>query len=217
MFRHHNHHHHCPRGHGHGHGSFFGRFGGRGPGAGFGPGMRAAKMLASGDLQLVILALLDQKPRHGYEIIKALQEHSSGIYTPSPGMVYPALAYLEETGFAASVTEGTKKLFSITDAGKGELSGKRATADQTLSELARFGEKMARFRQQVTEDENAADDFGGGRTSEAKGEWRQMKAEFRGLRDELKAAIYEKLDATLEEKQRILGVLRRAIDEIRGR
>ena len=52
-------------------------------------------MLASGDLQLIVLALLQEKPRHGYEIIKALEEHSSGLYTPSPGVVYPALTYLQ--------------------------------------------------------------------------------------------------------------------------
>jgi len=60
-----------------------------------GRGMRAGKMLGSGDLQLVILVLLSEKPRHGYEIIKAIEEHCSGIYAPSPGVVYPALTYLE--------------------------------------------------------------------------------------------------------------------------
>jgi len=51
--------------------------------------MRTARVLGSGDLQLLILLLLSEKPRHGYEIIKAIEEHSSGVYTPSPGMVYP--------------------------------------------------------------------------------------------------------------------------------
>ena len=93
---HHNrrHHHPCFEGrgrHGFGRGRFFSRFGSGFPG---GPGMRAAKMLASGDLQLIILALLSEKPRYGYEIIKQIEEHSSGVYTPSPGMVYPALTYL---------------------------------------------------------------------------------------------------------------------------
>ena len=83
---------------------FMGRFGGFTGG----PGMRAARMIASGDLQLIILALLSDKPRHGYEIIKAIEEHSSGIYTPSPGVVYPALTYLEEMGYASSEPEGTK-------------------------------------------------------------------------------------------------------------
>ncbi len=65
-------------------------------GRGFGMGRK----LGSADLQLLILRLLDEKPSHGYEIIKALDEHSNGFYVPSPGMVYPALTYLEELGFA---------------------------------------------------------------------------------------------------------------------
>ena len=82
-------------------------------------------MLASGDLQLIILALLSEKPRHGYEIIKQVEEHSSGAYTPSPGMVYPALTYLEEMGYAASgVREGTKKLYRITETGTAYLNEK---------------------------------------------------------------------------------------------
>src|SRR5580704_12862436 len=92
-------------GHGHGHGGpfggrhgFFGRFGG-----GFGgKGFRAARMLASGDLQLIVLLLLKERPRHGYEIIKELEDRSSGIYTPSPGVVYPALTYLEEMSYATA-------------------------------------------------------------------------------------------------------------------
>ena len=76
-----------------GHGAFGGGrpgfFGGPFGGGGFrggGGGMRGARMLASGDLQLLILLLLSEKSRHGYEIIKAFEEHSSGVYTPSPGM-----------------------------------------------------------------------------------------------------------------------------------
>src|SRR5580700_11757619 len=111
-----------------------------------GPGMRVAKMLASGDLQLIILALLSEKPRHGYEIIKQVEEHSSGAYTPSPGMVYPALTYLEEMGYAASESEGTKKLYRITDAGAEHLKANRASVDETLDHLARFGRKIADFQ-----------------------------------------------------------------------
>src|ERR1700721_2211211 len=116
----------CAGRHGHRHfgggrGGFFGgSFGGGFRGGG--PGMRTAKMLASGDLQLIILLLLSQKPCHGYEIIKAVEEHSSGIYTPSPGMVYPALTYLEEMGYAVAAAEGTKKLYTITAEGGEYLS-----------------------------------------------------------------------------------------------
>jgi len=61
-------------------------------------------MLSAEDLQLIMLALLKDSPRHGYDIIKSLQEHSSGLYVPSPGVVYPALTYLEDAGLAVSET-----------------------------------------------------------------------------------------------------------------
>src|SRR5579871_6322474 len=96
------HHHHL--GHHHG-GHRFGRFG-RGfldgdPGSrGFGMGRK----LASTDLQLLILRLLAEKPRHGYELIKELDERTHGFYVPSPGMIYPALTYLDEIGHATVET-----------------------------------------------------------------------------------------------------------------
>ena len=206
---------HSPFGGGGRHGFFGGPFGG----GGFrgGGGMRTARVLASGDLQLLILLLLSEKPRHGYEIIKAIEEHSSGVYTPSPGMVYPALTFLEETGYATATTEGTKKLFSITAEGTAHLAQNRAAAEETWNRLALFGRKLAHLQRQYAEDEDVADHFGGGPNDSVRGEWRQMKAEFLGLRDELKAAIYEKLHSSLEEKKRVLQILRRTIDEIRGK
>jgi DNA-binding PadR family transcriptional regulator len=180
-----------------------------------GPGMRAARMIASGDLQLIILALLSEKPRHGYEIIKAIEEHSSGIYTPSPGVVYPALTYLEEMGYASAEQEGTKKLYRITEAGTEELKKNHENVDEMLDQLARFGRKMAHIRKEYTERTEEAEDFASDAAREIKGEWRKAKAEFRGLRDDLKATLYEKLDATEAERKRIGEILQRAMEEIR--
>src|ERR1700727_3711422 len=90
-------------------------------GRGFGMGRK----LASTDLQLLILKLLDEKPRYGYEIIKELEERSKGFYVPSPGMVYPALTYLEELGHAEVETDGSKKLYRITEAGAKYLAENR--------------------------------------------------------------------------------------------
>jgi len=190
---------------------FIGRFGG------FmnGPGMRAARMIASGDLQLIILALLSEKPRHGYEIIKAIEEHSSGIYTPSPGVVYPALTYLEEMGYASVKQEGNKRLYQITEAGTEHLKKNHENVDEMLDQLARFGRKMAHIRKEYSEQTQEAEDFASDVGREIKGEWRKTKAEFRGLRDELKATLYEKLDASEEERSRINGILRKAMEEIR--
>jgi DNA-binding PadR family transcriptional regulator len=197
--------HHSPFGRG------FGRFGRRGFMGG--PGMRAAKMLASGDLRLIILALLSEKPRHGYEIIKAVEEHSSGIYTPSPGMVYPALTYLEDMGHAVSENDGAKKLYRITEAGTAYLSENRASVEETLDQLARFGRRFADFQKRYSEEAEESEDadLRGG----IKSEWRQAKMEFRELRGELKSILYEKINASPEERERIAGILRRAIAEIR--
>src|SRR5271155_2192626 len=95
---------------GHGRGGFGHRFMGGGP-----PG---ARRLGAADLQLVLLALLAEQPAHGYELIRVLEERSGGFYTPSPGVIYPALTYLEEIGYATFESEGAKKLYQITEAGR---------------------------------------------------------------------------------------------------
>jgi DNA-binding PadR family transcriptional regulator len=198
-----------------GRGGFLGRFADGWMG---GPGMRAARVLASGDLRLIILALLNERPRHGYEIIKALEEHSSGMYTPSPGMVYPALTYLEEMGHAEAAADGSKKLYRITEAGAAYLKEHRRSADETLDQLARFGRRMAHFRRRFAEEDEEAEEFASDRHDhhDHHDEWHRVKAEFRQLRDDLRAALREKIGATMEEKDRVFAILRRAIDEIRG-
>jgi DNA-binding PadR family transcriptional regulator len=209
--------HHCRTGrHFFRHRGPFGRF--RGQFMGGGPGMRIAKMLGSDDLQLIILALLSEKPRHGYEIIKQVEEHSSGAYSPSPGMVYPALTYLEEMGYAASEAEGTKRLYRITETGSKHLADNRASAEETLDDLARYGRKLAQFRKQFEEQENEErEDADNEPRHGIKADWREAKREFRELRNELKSTLFEKLDAPAEERKRVFAILRRAIEEIRSK
>lgn len=179
--------------------------------------MRAAKMLSADDLQLIILSLLERSPRHGYEIIKSLQEHSSGLYTPSPGVVYPALTYLEESGLAVSETQGSKRRFQITEAGAQYLATQRATADELNAQLARLGQRMAQFQRQYVEEEVTGEEWGGTARDQEKQEWRQIKTQFHDLKHEFKAAMLEKLHAPIEEKQRVLEILRRAIADIRAK
>jgi len=206
----------CGRGH---HGPFHGRRGFMGRFGGFmsGPGMRAARMLASGDLQLIVLALLSEKPRHGYEIIKAIEEHSSGFYSPSPGVVYPALTYLEEVGYTASEQEGAKKLYRITEAGAEHLKKNHQNVDEMLEQLARFGRRMADFRKHYAEQAAEAEDLNAETGRQIKSEWRKAKAEFIEIRDEVRAVLWEKLDSPEEERKRVIAILRRAIEEIRGK
>ena len=101
---------------------------------------RGGRMFEQGDLKFVILRLLDEKPRHGYEIIKDLEERSGGRYAPSPGTVYPTLTLLEDMGYArANVEEGGKKVYVITDEGKAYLTEHKSTADDILERLAKVG------------------------------------------------------------------------------
>ena len=92
-------------------------WGGRHGGMGGGEMMRAGRMLAQGDLRLIALALIAEQPRHGYEIIKVLEDKTAGWYSPSPGIVYPTLTYLEEVGYLTAQPEGAKRLYTITAGG----------------------------------------------------------------------------------------------------
>ena len=182
-----------------------------------GPEFRKGKVLSSDDLQLVALQLLSEAPRHGYEIIKAVEEHSSGVYAPSPGMVYPVLTYLEELSRAISEADGNKKLFRITGQGLEHLAQHREKVTAILEMLRRYGEKVAHFQNEAAEEETADERWGGGPGGQNRREWRELKSEYHEVRFELKTSIYEKLNAPLEEKQRVLDVLRRATAEIRGK
>ncbi len=116
-------------------------FGDWGPMRGHGPRMggRAARFFEQGDLKYVILRLLDEKPRHGYEIIKELEGRFGGSYTPSPGTVYPTLTMLEDLGYARVVPEeGGKKIYEITDEGRKHLSEHSTTVDDIFERISRF-------------------------------------------------------------------------------
>ena len=220
--RHHEHHQH---GQGHGHGRGFAGFGGRRgfPGdpesAGF-DGLHRGRKLGSADLQLLLLALLAERPSHGYELIKALGERSHGYYTPSPGMVYPALTYLEEIGHASVEAQGAKKLYSITEAGLTQLEGQRATVDALLKQLAYAGERMEQMRRAMGGDGASDDaaDFDSPHAFGGRGHGRHAAGtpEVRAARRSLKSALIEKTGATAAEQKRIADILERAAAEIRG-
>ncbi|HET9683930.1 MAG TPA: PadR family transcriptional regulator [Gemmatimonadaceae bacterium] len=100
---------------------------------------RGGRMFEQGDLRYVILRLLDEKPRHGYEIIKALEERFGGAYSPSPGVVYPTLQLLEDQGFARVRPEQDgKKIYEITDAGRAHLAENRDTVDSIFDRVSKL-------------------------------------------------------------------------------
>ena len=113
---------------------------GRGPG-------RRRRPLEQGDLRWLALDLIATEPRHGYEIIKAVEDAFGGNYSPSPGVIYPTLTLLEETGFIAGETQGAKKLYALTEAGQKELDDHpeevAAVRRRLEAARARFGEAPA--------------------------------------------------------------------------
>jgi DNA-binding PadR family transcriptional regulator len=125
----------------------FGRHGGAG-----GPWERGfggrERFLDPGDLQLLILQLLSEKPSYGYELIKSIEERLSGGYAPSPGVVYPTLTLLEERGFAQVVepSEGGRKTYAITDAGRKELADNAARLREITERLEHTGHAFRRGR-----------------------------------------------------------------------
>jgi len=95
------------------------------------------RIFEHGDLRLVIMALLAEKPRYGYEIIKALEERVGGGYTPSPGVVYPTLTLLEEVGHATVADEHNgRRLYTLSPEGLAFFQANRALADSILARVA---------------------------------------------------------------------------------
>ncbi|MFD0349162.1 PadR family transcriptional regulator [Kitasatospora aburaviensis] len=88
-----------------------------------------------GRLRLYLLKLLDESPRHGYEVIRLLEERFQGLYAPSAGTVYPRLAKLEQEGLVAHSTEGGRKVYRLTDAGRTELAARQGELDELELEI----------------------------------------------------------------------------------
>ena len=115
---------------------------------GLGGPFRGGRMIGDGELRLVVLALLAEQPRHGYDIIKALEERSHGAYSPSPGVVYPTLTYLEEAGYVAASGRGQQE--GLRDHRRRPRPSRRRTARRPTCILAAhragYGAKMAKAR-----------------------------------------------------------------------
>ncbi|OUJ16549.1 PadR family transcriptional regulator [Acetobacter sp. DsW_063] len=185
------------------HGWGFGSGRGFGRGRGFGGGdFPAGRKLSSEDLQLILLALLAEKPAHGYELIKLLEERSGGFYAPSPGMVYPALTYLEEIGHASVTQEGNRKLYALTDDGRATLDQRKTQADAILDALARIGSRMSEVR----------DAFAG-----VDGADPQAGEELHRARRMLKQALMQKRGCSASEASRVARILERAAADILGK
>lgn len=139
--RHERGHHHCgPRG-----------FGGRGgPGGGWGmhggrEGGGRRRMFDGSELRLVLLKLIEEAPRHGYDLIREIEARSGGAYAPSPGVVYPTLTMLDDMDLIAEQkAEGAKKSFAITEAGTAHLAEREAEVAALFARLSELASMSAR-------------------------------------------------------------------------
>ena len=191
-----------------------GRHGGR---SGWGPGgpggfggfggddFPRGRQFSSDDLQLLLLTLIAEQPSHGYELIKALDARSSGFYNPSPGMVYPALTYLEELGYVTVQVEGNRKRYELSATGRAFLAQNREQADHMLEKLKHLARKMEMMRRAFSGEDSAEGTDSG---------WISELSEARRA---LKRALHRHGDSSPAEQQRIAQILARAAAEIDGK
>jgi DNA-binding PadR family transcriptional regulator len=108
-------------------------------------------MFGHGDLRLVLLTLIEKEARHGYELIRLIEEMSGGAYTPSPGAIYPTLTLLEEAGHAEVVnTASNRKQYRITDEGRAYLDENRDAAESLIERMDLAGRMASKMRLPVT-------------------------------------------------------------------
>lgn len=182
------------------HGRFgdHGFFGGRGIGGPGGMGaddmLRARRMLAQGDLRLIALALIAEQPRHGYEIIKLFEEKTGDWYSPSPGVVYPTLTYLEEAGYVTAAVEGSKKLYTITGEGRAYLAANREVVDAVLGRLTALGERVNRWRRAARGERE---------------DRRTLPPLVEAALDHLRATLAKRLESDAEAEARLVEILAR--------
>ena len=164
--------------------------------------MRAGRMLAHGDLRLLALALIAEQPRHGYEIIKLLEEKTEGWYAPSPGVVYPTLTFIEEAGYVTGAADGAKRLYTITAEGRAYLEQNRAVVDAVLERLQAVGERVRTRQRERNEVEGIE-----GNSSMS----RSIQGAFQDLSEAVRELLRQDRDATV----RVIEALSRATSELR--
>ncbi|WP_179280617.1 PadR family transcriptional regulator [Bordetella genomosp. 1] len=187
-----------------GHGDHGGRGGhGRGGRGSDGDSWNRGRKFSSDDLQLMVLALLEAGASHGYELIKALGERSQGYYTPSPGMIYPTLTYIEEAGYATAQAEGSRKRYALTPTGSAHLETQRDQVELLFAKLAHIGRKMAWIQRAMQSEPPVLDADG----ADVATGW---TPEFVAARAALREALVRRGGAPAGEQRRIAAILERA-------
>lgn len=151
----------------------------------FGPG----RVFGPGELKLVLLALIAEQPRHGYELIRTIEELFDGNYAPSPGAVYPTLTMLEEMDYASvEAGDGGKKRYAITTAGRAFLKENQVAVDAAMARMEQSARMYARMAAPLA-----------------------AREALHNLRHAMRAHPWSPREA-----KRVIGILKRAADEIVG-
>jgi DNA-binding PadR family transcriptional regulator len=107
-------------------------------------GGRRGRMFDGGELKLVLLGLIGEAPRHGYDLIREIEDRTGGAYAPSPGVIYPTLTLLDDMGLIEGIADGSKKQFAITEEGRAELDAKSGELKTLMDRLAELGAQRAK-------------------------------------------------------------------------
>ncbi len=125
-------------------------FGSDGPRSGPGGPRGRRRMFGGGELRLLLLKLIADEPRHGYQLIKAIEELTGGDYAPSPGIVYPTLSMLEDEGFVSEThSPDSKRTFDATDEGRAYLADNQEEADRLVERLAAMNQAKTEQRPEI--------------------------------------------------------------------
>lgn len=170
-----------------------------GGGGGGDDGFGRSRKLGSDDLQLLLLGLLEAGAAHGYELMRRIEAHSGGYYSPSPGMIYPALAYLDDADEIAAEMDGNRKRYRLTPSGAERLGRNRDRVEALMSRLARIGARMDEVR----------DAFSGLHDQDP-----AAAKELHDARHRLKRALFERRGCSPEEARRIAEALNHATEAI---
>lgn len=169
-------------------------------------GGRIGRFLAHGDLRFLLLKLISEKPSHGYELIKDIEDRVAGAYTPSPGVIYPTLTLLEELGWIrAARSDGTKKLFEVTPDGLLALDANKATVEDIFARM----DKAQADKQAAPDEEGDVAAFWKHRHRH-----REVRHALHEMRDALRQRAWDK---TLGDSQvdAIVDIIRDATKQIR--
>ena len=171
-------------------------------------GGRIGRFLAHGDLRFLLLKLISEKPSHGYEMIKDIEDRVAGAYTPSPGVIYPTLTLLEELGWVrVAQSDGTKKLFEATEDGRLALDANKTTVDDIMARVDK-----ARAEREATPPDQDGDIAA---FWKHRHRHREVRHALHELRDALRQRAWDKALSD-EQVDAIVDIIRDATRQIRG-